>query len=107
MPQYEKAFVDGEAMAVMCSYASENGVPSCANDYLINKVVRSFWNRSDVVVGTDCGAVSNMINANHYAKDDVDAAAKSLNGGSDLELGDQYYSPLSSGGSDSLEKAIQ
>ena len=36
LPAYEKAFVEGKAAAVMCSYASENGVPSCANDYLLN-----------------------------------------------------------------------
>jgi beta-glucosidase-like glycosyl hydrolase len=69
--------------------------------------MRGIWNRSDVVVGTDCGAISNMINANHYAKDGVDAAAKALNGGADMELGDTYFSPLSSGGSNSLGQAIK
>jgi beta-D-xylosidase 4 len=73
------------------SYAGENGVPSCANSYLLNDVIRSpaGFNRSDVVVGTDCGAVNNMVHANHYASSDLDAAAKTLNGGTDMELGDQ------------------
>lgn len=31
----------GMAMGTMCSYAGLNGVPSCANDYLLNKVVRA------------------------------------------------------------------
>ena len=50
---------------------------------LLNQVIRSSagFNRSDVVVGTDCGAVNNMVNANKYAKSDLDAAAKTLNGG--------------------------
>jgi hypothetical protein len=26
-----------------------NGVPSCANDYLINQVVRKAWKRDDVL----------------------------------------------------------
>ena len=54
-------------MGTMCSYAGLNGIPSCANDYLLNKVIRTKFDRADVVVGTDCGAVNNMINANHYA----------------------------------------
>ena len=54
-------------MGTMCSYAGLNGIPSCANDYLLNKVIRTKFDREDVVVGTDCGAVNNMINANHYA----------------------------------------
>ena len=37
----------------------------------------------------DCGAVNNMVHANKYAKSDLDAAAKTLNGGTDMELGDQ------------------
>ena len=40
----------GGAMGTMCSYAGLNGVPSCANDYLLNKVIRQKFNRSDVVV---------------------------------------------------------
>ena len=37
-------------MATMCSYAGLNGVPSCANDYLLNSVVRSKegFNRPEV-----------------------------------------------------------
>lgn len=53
--------------------ASVNGVPSCANDYLINKVVRTTWGRDDVMVGSDCGAISNMVDANHYATSNTDA----------------------------------
>lgn len=96
------AFVNGSAYQVMCSYASENGIPSCASDFLLNQVVRGKWNRSDVVVATDCGAIGNMVSQNKYAKDDKDAAAKSINGGSDIDLGDMYFPPKSNGGNDAL-----
>ena len=36
LPHYEKAFVKGNALQVMCAYSSVNGVPSCANDYSLN-----------------------------------------------------------------------
>eukprot|EP00656_Telonema_subtile_P053359 TRINITY_DN7716_c0_g1_i1.p1 TRINITY_DN7716_c0_g1~~TRINITY_DN7716_c0_g1_i1.p1 ORF type:complete len:526 (-),score=141.07 TRINITY_DN7716_c0_g1_i1:109-1686(-) len=96
-------------MGTMCSYAGLNGVPSCANDYLLNQVIRSpaGFNRSDVVVGTDCGAVNNMVSANHYATDSLDAAAKTLNGGTDMELGDQEWSAIANGGSGLLTKALE
>jgi len=64
----------------MCSYAGLNGVPSCGNDYLLNKVARGHFGRPNLVVGTDCGAVNNMKDSNHYASNAEDAAAKTLNG---------------------------
>ena len=38
LPQYRIGFVEGNAHATMCSYASINGIPSCANDYILNQV---------------------------------------------------------------------
>ncbi len=38
LPQYRFGFVEGRAAGAMCSYASINGVPSCANDYILNQV---------------------------------------------------------------------
>eukprot|EP00697_Spironema_sp_BW2_P017465 gnl/Spiro4/9155_TR4822_c0_g1_i1.p1 gnl/Spiro4/9155_TR4822_c0_g1~~gnl/Spiro4/9155_TR4822_c0_g1_i1.p1 ORF type:complete len:824 (-),score=178.02 gnl/Spiro4/9155_TR4822_c0_g1_i1:109-2538(-) len=110
LPQYGIAFDrnQGNAMAVMCSYAGVNGVPSCANDYLLNKVIRGKFGRPEVVVASDCGAIGNMLSDDViYAKNDSDAAAKALNGGCDLDLGDQYYSPGWSGGADGLTQAIR
>ena len=53
LPQYEAAFVDGRASGSMCSYISLaislNGtgdvpfVPACANAYLLQTVVREYW----------------------------------------------------------------
>ena len=106
LPAYEKAFVEGNAMAVMTSYASENGIPSCANEYNINYLIRKKWNRENVIAATDCGAISNMVTANHYAKDPEDAASKALNAGTDLSTDDNWR-PKSSGGNDYLENAIK
>jgi len=106
LPQYRIGFAAG-ARATMCSYASINGVPSCANDYILNQVLRDTWGHDYVVVGTDCGAIDNMINANHYAKSPLDAVQKSFNAGADMELGDTYYSPTQYGGSGLLEQAVQ
>jgi hypothetical protein len=53
LPQYERGFVDGRATNVMCSYASINGVPSCANP-LLTMLVRERWDRPDVVQVRRC-----------------------------------------------------
>lgn len=107
LPQYKVGFVDANAQQVMCSYASINGVPACANSYLLNSVMRQKWNRPNAVVASDCGAIDNMVTANRYARNKETAAAKSLNAGTDIDLGGKlYYSPKSNGGNAALEKAI-
>ena len=55
---------------------------------------------------TDCGAIPNMISGNRYAKNHADAAAKALNGGTDFELGSQFFSPDKAGGNGALVEAI-
>eukprot|EP01113_Clastostelium_recurvatum_P036756 TRINITY_DN5293_c0_g1_i5.p1 TRINITY_DN5293_c0_g1~~TRINITY_DN5293_c0_g1_i5.p1 ORF type:complete len:548 (+),score=129.93 TRINITY_DN5293_c0_g1_i5:1075-2718(+) len=109
LPQYEMGFrsSQGNAQAVMCSYASVNGVPACANNFLINEVVRGKWQRPDVLVATDCGAVGNMVSGNKYAKSNADAAAKAINGGSDVNLGDSFFPPAANGGNGALVQALQ
>lgn len=77
LPQYERAFRFGGAAGTMCSYMSvrigNDGnatpagyVPSCANEYLLSEVVRSYWGRPDATHLTDCGALANMADQNHF-----------------------------------------
>jgi hypothetical protein len=57
---YFRAFhagvVEGQASLIMCSYASINGVPSCANP-LLTTLVRDTWASPDVVVVRDAVSV--------------------------------------------------
>ena len=49
----------------------------CANDYVLNKVLRGFWARPDAHIQSDCGAISNQLgDQEHYARNKSDAAAK-------------------------------
>eukprot|EP00443_Scrippsiella_acuminata_P015208 CAMPEP_0115234328 /NCGR_PEP_ID=MMETSP0270-20121206/34737_1 /TAXON_ID=71861 /ORGANISM="Scrippsiella trochoidea, Strain CCMP3099" /LENGTH=774 /DNA_ID=CAMNT_0002649073 /DNA_START=30 /DNA_END=2354 /DNA_ORIENTATION=+ len=91
LPQYERAF-RAQPAGVMCSYNAENGHPSCANDWLLNKVLRS-W-KPDAMVSTDCGAVNNLKGAPVNAPDDAHAAAFTLMNGTDLEMGDDLFKSL-------------
>jgi beta-D-xylosidase 4 len=109
LPHYKMGFstTGGNAAAVMTSYSGVNGVPACDNDFITNKVLRGAWGRSDVIVGTDCGAISDSIYYQHYATDAADAASKAMNGGTDLDLGDDFFAPVAQGGNGGLTRALQ
>ena len=82
------SFVLGNASGSMCSYISlsfDGGpmVPACANDFLLNQLVRDAWQRPGAVHTSDCGAVAYMKNKKFTANDTFSAAA-ALNGGLDL-----------------------
>lgn len=96
----------GAAAGVMCSYSGLNGVPSCANSFLLQTLIEQKWNRSDVVVVTDCGAINNMLICNDYAKSESDAARVTLLGGSHVDLGDGFFSPEQIGGNGALASAL-
>ena len=50
LPQYKRVFTEAKAAGAMCSYTAENGVPSCANSWLLNEVLRKEWGRDDAYV---------------------------------------------------------
>jgi beta-glucosidase len=87
LPQYEIAFKEGGAKGGMCSYDAINGAPSCANDFILNEVMRKRWNQPDAFISTDCGAVNNMKGPPAHAPDDAHAGAWVVNNGTDLEMG--------------------
>ena len=42
LPAFKRC-VDAGSASVMCSYNSINGVPACANKYLLDEVLRKRW----------------------------------------------------------------
>ena len=68
----------------MCSYQAENGMPSCANSWLLNDVMRGMWKRQDAYITTDCGAVRNTMGPPLNLKTNEEAAAATINGGTDV-----------------------
>ena len=72
--------------SIMAAYTSINGVPSSANKWLLTDVLRGEWGFDGYVV-SDCGAVSHVVDAHHYAKSPEEAAADCFNAGLDMEGG--------------------
>ncbi len=89
LPAFHQLLTQGGAAAVMCSYNAINGVPSCADSALLQDVVSDKWDFRGYVV-SDCDAVGNITEYQHYTKDGAHGAAAALNAGVDLDCGNSY-----------------
>ena len=76
----------GKVSSLMCSYNAVNGVPSCANDWLLQTVARDAWG-FDGYITSDCDADSNVFDPHHYTKTKEEAVAAVLHAGTDVDCG--------------------
>jgi beta-glucosidase len=83
LPQFEAAVREGHVGAVMGAYNSVDGVPACANHFLLTEVLRERWGFDGHVV-SDCGAINDIFHNHGYAKSDPEAAGMALKAGCDL-----------------------
>lgn len=89
---------DSAARSIMCAYNAVNGVASCANDALINGVLRGAWGWDGFVV-SDCDAIDDeasiaYANATLNNTSLAARAASALRGGTDLNCGEVYGEAL-------------
>ncbi len=84
LPAFRAAIVDGKAASIMCAYNSINGQPACANQFLLEDLLRDKWNFQGYVV-SDCGAVEDIFSGHHYEPTQPQASAISLIRGVDLD----------------------
>ncbi|XP_065828934.1 uncharacterized protein [Oscarella lobularis] len=89
LPAFEACVRYSHTGSIMCSYNAVNGVPSCANDFLQNEIVRRQWGFEGYIV-SDCGAISNIMSTHGYTKTPEDTVAAGLKGGCDLDCGSFY-----------------
>jgi beta-glucosidase len=89
LPAFRAAVVEGRAGSVMCSYNSVNGVPACANSFLLQNQLREAWKFSGYVV-TDCDAIDEILSTHHFTRTIAEAAAISMKAGVDNECVDSY-----------------
>jgi beta-glucosidase-like glycosyl hydrolase len=43
LPAFQACVEKGRASSMMCSYNAVNGIPSCANSFLMNDIARGEW----------------------------------------------------------------
>ena len=83
LPTY-KAAVDAGAATIMNSFNVVDGVPASANSFLVEDVLKKRWGFKGFVV-SDWGSFGELIN-HGYATDNKDAAMKSLQAGSMMDM---------------------
>lgn len=84
-----KALVEADVEAVMCAYNATNGEPCCANNYLLQEVLRGKWNFKGHVV-SDCWALVDFYQGHKVVQNEVEAAALALKSGVNLNCGSVY-----------------
>lgn len=92
MPTFQTCARDANVGSFMCSYNSLNGVPTCADPYLLQTVLREHWGWTDEdqYVTSDCDAIQNVYMPHDYTSSPVQAVADTLNAGTDLNCGTYY-----------------
>ena len=71
---------------VMGAYNALNGVPCCADHFLLTDILRKRWGFRGYVT-SDCDAIANIYTTHHFVKTWQAAAALALNAGCNLNCG--------------------
>jgi beta-glucosidase len=93
LPSFKAAVKEGGLMSVMASYNEIDGVPSHANSWLLEKVLRQEWGFKGHVV-SDYYGIPQLQDLHHVASDKEEAARLALEAGVDIELPDPDCFPL-------------
>ena len=84
-PPFEQVVTRTAIDAVMASYNEIDGVPSHANNWLLQDVLRGEWGYQGAVV-SDYYAIEDMARLHHIAKDNAAAGERALLAGVDVDL---------------------
>jgi len=92
-PAFRMSVTQGKAASVMGAYNALNGVPCCANPFLLTNVLRNQWGFDGVVI-SDGSAIDKIFTHHHYAESPEEGAAQALLAGCDMSLRDEYREGL-------------
>ncbi|TGO36934.1 hypothetical protein BHYA_0111g00340 [Botrytis hyacinthi] len=98
LPPFQQCARDSNVQSVMCSYNAVNGVPTCADDWLLQTLLREHWGwtEEDQWVTGDCGALQFIWDSHNYTIAPEQSAADALNAGTDLDCGTFWPTHLQS-----------
>eukprot|EP01084_Bolivina_argentea_P283724 486013_1 len=83
---FQDCVLNANVSGIMCSYNSENSVPSCANKNLLTKYLRQELNFFGYIT-SDCGGVNDVQNSHHYTNTTGETIAAVFGAGMDLDCG--------------------
>lgn len=82
---FQQCARDSKAGSIMCAYNAVNGIPSCANEYLLETILRDHWNwtESNNYITSDCEAVLDVSLNHGYAETNAEGTAICFKAGMD------------------------
>jgi beta-glucosidase len=89
LPQFRTGIREAGADSLMCSYNSLYGDPACANDLLLQTILRGEWGFQGYVV-SDCDAIEDIYKNHKFVSTAAQAAAAGVKAGTDLDCGHTY-----------------
>lgn len=84
MLPFQACVEKGRVSGLMCSYNAINGVPACANDWLLQKVAREAWH-FDGYITSDCDADDDVFNQHHFTATPEETVRVVLRAGTDVD----------------------
>ena len=87
LPPFKTCAVEQDVGAFMCSYNGINGTPLCANQYLLQDILRNHWdwNQDEHYIVTDCTVVQYMVTEHEWTNNVANASALAMRAGTDLQ----------------------
>ncbi len=98
---YRAAVMEGGVFTVMGAYNGINGIPCCADRFLLTDLLRKRWGFRGYVT-SDCDAVYCIYNPHQYVPTLHQAAALAIQAGCDLNCGDTVQKHLGKAVADQL-----
>ncbi|CAF0851194.1 unnamed protein product [Adineta steineri] len=89
LPVWKKLIDEKAIVGVMSSISAVNGIPSAANKYLLNDVLRNEWNFTGYVI-SDCDPMGDIQKSFHYTATLEQAVAISVSSGNDINCGEEF-----------------
>jgi beta-glucosidase len=89
---FEQIIAEAHPMAVMPSYNEVDGIPSHANRWLLQDVLRKEWGFTGLIV-SDYYGIDQLASRHHVATDKTDAGLQAIQAGVDIELPDPTSYP--------------
>ena len=92
MQPFQQCVRDSKVGSVMCAYNALNGVPTCADPYILQDILRDHWNWTGdgQYVVSDCGAIQNVYMPHNWKPTREETVASTLTAGTDLDCGTYY-----------------
>ncbi len=93
LPAFKELIVNANVAGVMCAYNALNTQPCCANDLLMNEILRKQWKFTGYVT-SDCWAIDDFYKNHKTHPDAATASADAVMHGTDVDCGTASFLSL-------------